>query len=185
MYGILNLIRKMYGRPAMRRVLEVIRKYPETRAVQTVKNKGAPPSWYETGEWGGRGGISESSRLAAAKGLAEGSSRYLDPHPGTFMNYVRHKVPNREMFKDVANYYRLNPEKRAVMDDWYRDTGGQGEWSKGFMDKFIQDAIVAMSKRNLGMRNLTDHEQYMLALARQRRTDAQKGAKILQFPKRD
>ena len=151
----------------MRRVLEVIRKYPETSAVQTVKNKGAPPSWYETGEWGGRGGISESSRLAAAKGLAEGSSRYLNPYPGTFMNYVRHKVPNRKMFKDVADYYRLNPEKRAVMDD------------------MIQDAIQAMAGKNLKTRGPTEHEKYMLALLRQKRQDANKGAKILQFPKRD
>ena len=170
MYGILNLIRKLYGRPAMRRVLEIIKKHPEARAVESVK--GWPKSPFMP---------TEESRLGAAKGLAEGSSRYLDPYPGTFMNYVRHKVPNREMFKDVANYYRLNPEKRAPMDEWYRDTGAKGWWSQSFMDDFIQDAIRAMAGKNLKTRGPTDHEKYLLALLRQKRQEANKGAKILPF----
>ena len=112
MYGILNLLLRKMGRPAMKRVLEIIKKYPEARPVQTLKN----PM------------ITEESRLNNAINLAEGSERWLDPYPGTFMNYVRHKVPNRKMFKDVANYYRLNPEKRAVMDDWHQEMGSTGEW---------------------------------------------------------
>ena len=113
--------------------------------------------------------------------LAEGSKRYLDPYPGTFMNYVRHKVPDRAMFKDMANYYRLNPEKRAVMDDWHQEMGSKGPWSKGFMDNMIQDAIQAMAGKNLKVRGPTDHEKYLLALLRQKRQDANKGAKILPF----
>ena len=170
MYGILNLIRKLYGRPAMRRVLEIIKKYPEARPVKTIKSEGLP--YY---------GATEKSRLGAAKGLAEGSSRYLDPYPGTFMNYVRHKVPKKEMFSDVANYYRLNPDKRKIMDDWHQEMGSKGEWSTGFMDDMIKDAIRAMAGKNLKTRGPTDHEKYLLALLRQKRQEANKGAKILPF----
>ena len=169
MYGILNLLLRKMGRPAMRRVLEIIKKYPEARPVKNLKSDM----------------FTDESRLATAEGLAEGSSRWLDPHPGTFMNYVRHKVPNRKMFKDLANYYRLNPEKRAVMDDWHQEMGSKGPWSKGFMDDMIQDAIQAMAGKNLKTRGPTDHEKYLLALLRQKRQEANKGAKILQFPKRD
>ena len=170
MYGILNLLLRKMGRPAMRRVLEIIKKYPEARPVKTLKGEGLP--YY---------GATEESRLGAAEGLAEGSSRYLDPYPGTFMNYVRHKVPNRKMFKDVANYYRLNPEKRAVMDDWHQEMGSKGWWSQGFMDNMLRDAIGAMAGKNLRTRGPTDHEKYLLALLRQKRQDANKGAKILPF----
>jgi hypothetical protein len=169
MYGILNLIRKLYGRPAMRRVLEIIKKHPEARPVKNLKSDM----------------FTDESRLATAEGLAEGSSRWLDPHPGTFMNYVRHKVPNREMFKDTANYYRLNPDKRKIMDEWYQETGAKGWWSQGFMDNMIKDAIRAMAGKNLKTRGPTDHEKYLLALLRQKRKKSQEGAKILQFPKRD
>jgi len=165
MYGILNLLLRKMGRPAMRRVLEIIKKYPEARPVRNLKN----PIF------------DEQSRLNNAINLAEGSERWLNPYPGTFMNYVRHKVPNREMFKDVANYYRLNPEKRAVMDDWHQEMGSKGPWSKGFMDNMIQDAIQAMAGKNLKVRGPTDHEKYLLALLRQKRQEAQEGAKILPF----
>ena len=189
MYGILSLIKKMYGKKAMRRVLEIIKKYPEERNVKILQNRGAPPWWYETydpaSQLGGRGGYSEGSRLGSGKILAEGSSRYLDPYPGTFMNYVRHQVPKRETFKDVANYYRLNPEKRKPMDEWYRETGAETKWSKGFMDDMIKDAIRAMTGKNLGIRKLTDHEKYMLTLMKQRRQKTQKGAEIIPFPRKD
>ena len=165
MYGILNLLLRKMGRPAMKRVLEIIKKYPEARPVRNLKN----PIF------------DEQSRLNNAINLAEGSERYLDPYPGTFMNYVRHKVPNRAMFKDMANYYRLNPEKRAVMDEWHQEMGSQGERSQDFMDNMIQDAIRAMAGKNLKTRGPTDHEKYLLALLRQKRQDANKGAKILPF----
>ena len=181
MYGILNLLLRKMGRPAMRRVLEIIKKYPEARPVQNLQNKGFPASWYEGGREGARGGISDESRLAIAENLAKGSKRYLDPYPGTFMNYVRHKVPNRKMFKDVADYYRLNPEKRASLDDWHQEMGSQGWWSQGFMDDMIKDAIQAMAGKNLKTRGPTDHEKYLLALLRQKRQEANKGAKILPF----
>jgi len=169
MYGILNLLLRKMGRPAMRRVLEIIKKYPEARPVRNLKN----PIF------------DEQSRLNNAINLAEGSERWLNPYPGTFMNYVRHKVPDRKMFKDIANYYRLNPEKRGVMDEWHQEMGSKGPWSQGFMDNMIQDAIQAMAGKNLKMRGPTEHEKYMLALLRQKRQEANKGAKILQFPKRD
>ena len=162
MYGILNLLLRKMGRPAMRRVLEIIKKHPEARPVRNLKN----PIF------------DEQSRLNNAVNLAEGSERWLDPYPGTFMNYVRHKVPNRKMFKDVANYYRLNPEKRAVMDDWHQEMGSKGWWSTGFMDDMIQDAIQAMAGKTRGP---TEHEKYLLALLRQKRQEANKGAKILPF----
>ena len=95
MYGILSLLKSLKGKDAMRRVLQVTQKHPDFRPVRNLRNPN----------------ISDQSRLAIAEGLAEGSSRYLDPHPGTFMNYVRHKVKNPEMFGDLANWYRLNPEK--------------------------------------------------------------------------
>ena len=167
MYGILSLIKKMYGKKAMRRVLEIIKKYPEARPVKNLRSDVFP----------------DVSRLGTAKRLAEGSKRWLDPYPGTFMNYVRHKVPKRETFKDVANYYRLNPEKRKIMDDWHQEMGSQGPWSQGFMDDMIKDAIRAMTGKNLGIRKLTDHEKYMLTLMKQRRQKAQKGAEIIPFPK--
>jgi hypothetical protein len=165
MYGILNLLLRKMGRPAMRRVLEIIKKYPEARPIKNLKSDM----------------FTDESRLATAQGLAEGSSRWLDPYPGTFMNYVRHKVPDRAMFKDMANYYRLNPEKRAVMDDWHQEMGSKGPWSKGFMDDMIKDAIQAMAGKNLKTRGPTDHEKYLLALLRQKRQEANKGAKILPF----
>ena len=38
MYGILSLIKKMYGKKAMRRVLEIIKKYPEARPVKNLRS---------------------------------------------------------------------------------------------------------------------------------------------------
>ena len=61
----------------MRRVLEITRKYPDFRPVRNLKNPV----------------FDEKSRLNTAIGLADGSDRYLNPYPGTFMNYVRHKNP--------------------------------------------------------------------------------------------
>ena len=137
----------------MRRVLEIIKKYPEARPVKNLKN----PIF------------DEQSRLNNAINLAEGSERWLDPYPGTFMNYVRHKVPNRKMFKDMANYYRLNPEKMKVMNEWHQEMGSKGQWSQGFMDSMIKNDITEMAKTNFTLRQLTDQEKYLLAVAKQRR----------------
>ena len=185
MYGILSLLKSLKGKDAMRRVLEITKRYPDARPVQILQNKGAPSWWYEGGRQGSRGGFSEESRLAQAVQLAEGSDRYLNPYPGTFMNYVRHKVKNRQMFGDLANWYRLNPEKMRVMNEWHQEMGSKGWWSQGFMDKMIQNDITDMAKTNFNMRQLTSHEKYMLAVAKQRRQQAlQEQAKILPFPKK-
>ena len=93
---------------------------------------------------------------------------------------------NPMMFSVIANWMRLNPEKRKIMDDWYQETGGNTEWSAGFMDRMIQDTINDMAKTNFSMRQLTNHEKYMLAVAKQRRQQAlQEQAKILPFKRRD
>ena len=169
----------------MRRVLEITKKYPDARPVKILRNEGAPPRWYEGGRQGSRGGFSDESRLAQAVQLAEGSDRYLNPYPGTFMNYVRHKVKNRQMFGDLANWYRLNPEKMKVMNDWHMEMGSKGQWSQGFMDNMIKNDIAEMAKTNFTLRQLTDQEKYLLAVAKQRRMDAVKQqAKILPFPKK-
>ena len=86
------------------------------------------------------------------------------------------------MFGDLANWYRLNPEKMKVMNDWHMEMGSQGWWAQGFMDRMIQNDIAEMAKTNFAMRPLTDHEKYMLAVAKQRKQEAMKGAKILPFP---
>jgi len=166
MYGILSLLKSLKGKDAMRRVLKIAQEYPNARPVRNMKNPV----------------FDEKSRLNNAINLAEGSDRYLNPYPGTFMNYVRHKVPNRGMFGDLANWYRLNPEKMKVMNDWHMEMGSKSPWSQGFMDKMIQHDIAEMARTNFAMRNLTGHEKYMLAIAKQRRQQAiQKSAKILPF----
>jgi hypothetical protein len=89
------------------------------------------------------------------------------------------------MFRNLANWMRLNPEKRKIMDDWYQETGGNTPWSAGFMDRMIQDSISDMARTNFTLRQLTDHEKYLLAVAKQRRQQAlQEQAKILPFPKK-
>ena len=151
----------------MRRVLEITKRYPDARRVRNMKN----PMF------------DEKSRLNNAINLAEGSDRYLNPYPGTFMNYVRHKIPNRGMFGDLANWYRLHPEKMKTMNDWHMEMGSSSPWSRQFMDGMIQNDIAEMTKTNFAMRKLTDHEKYMLAVAKQRKQQAmQKNAKILPFP---
>ena len=150
----------------MRRVLKIAQEYPNARPVRNMKNTV----------------FDEKSRLNNAINLAEGSDRYLNPYPGTFMNYVRHKIPNRGMFGDLANWYRLNPEKMKVMNDWHQEMGSKGQWAQGFMDNMIQHDIAEMAKTNFSLRQLTDHEKYMLAIAKQRKQQAiQKNAKILPF----
>ena len=169
----------------MRRVLNITERYPNARPVQILQNKGAPGWWYKGGGKQGSGGYSDESRLAQAVQLAEGSDRYLNPYPGTFMNYVRHKVKDRQMFGDLANWYRLNPEKMKVMNDWHMEMGSKGQWSQGFMDNMIKNDIAEMAKTNFTLRQLTDQEKYLLAVAKQRRMDAMKQqAKILPFPKK-
>ena len=166
MYGILSLLKSLKGKDAMRRVLQITQKYPDFRPVRNLRNPA----------------FSDDSRLATAVHMAEGSDRYLNPYPGTFMNYVRHKVKNREMFGDLANWYRLNPEKMKVMNDWHMEMGSKGQWSQGFMDKMIQHDIAEMAKTNFTLRQLTNQEKYLLAVAKQRRQQAiQKSAKILPF----
>jgi len=170
MYGILSLLKSLKGKDAMRRVVEITKKYPDFRPVRNLRDPN----------------VSDQSRLAIAEGLAEGSDRYLNPYPGTFMNYVRHKVKDRQMFGDLANWYRLNPEKMKVMNDWHMEMGSQGWWSQGFMDKMIQNDITEMAKTNFTLRQLTNQEKYLLAVAKQRRMNALKEqAKILPFKRRD
>jgi len=170
MYGILSLLKSLKGKDAMRRVLEITKKYPDARPVRNMKDPR----------------FDEKSRLNNAINLAEGSDRYLNPYPGTFMNYVRHKVKNRQMFGDLANWYRLNPEKMRVMNEWHQEMGSKGWWAQGFMDKMIQNDITDMAKTNFSMRQLTSHEKYMLAVAKQRRQQAlQEQAKVLPFKRRD
>tara|TARA_R100000664_G_C2753962_1_gene141451 strand:+ start:559 stop:1071 length:513 start_codon:yes stop_codon:yes gene_type:complete len=170
MYGILSLLKSLKGKDAMRRVLKITQKYPDFRPVRNLRNPN----------------ITDESRLAIAEGLAEGSDRYLNPYPGTFMNYVRHKVKNPKMFGDLANWYRLNPEKMKVMNDWHMEMGSQGWWSQGFMDRMIKNDIAEMAKTNFTLRQLTDQEKYLLAVAKQRRMDAMKQqAKVLPFKRRD
>ena len=166
MYGILTLLKSLKGKDAMRKVLKITQKYPDFRPVRNLRNPA----------------FTDESRLANAVHMAEGSDRYLNPYPGTFMNYVRHKVKDRQMFGDLANWYRLNPEKMKVMNDWHMEMGSQGWWAQGFMDRMIQNDIAEMAKTNFAMRPLTDHEKYMLAVAKQRKQEAMKGAKILPFP---
>jgi len=168
MYGILSLLKSLKGKDAMRRVLQISQKHPDFRPVRNLRNPN----------------ISDQSRLAIAEGLAEGSSRYLDKYPGTFMNYVRHKIKNPKMFKDLANWYRLNPEKMKTMNDWHMEMGSSSPWSQKFMDGMIQNDISNMAKTNFSMRELTDHEKYMLAVAKQRKQEAMKSAKIIPFPKK-
>jgi len=170
MYGILSLLKSLKGKDAMRRVVEITKKYPDFRPVRNLRDPN----------------VSDQSRLAIAEGLAEGSDIYLNPYPGTFMNYVRHKVKDRQMFGDLANWYRLNPEKMKVMNDWHMEMGSQGWWSQGFMDKMIQNDITEMAKTNFTLRQLTNQEKYLLAVAKQRRMNALKEqAKILPFKRRD
>ncbi len=153
----------------MRRVLEITKKYPDSRPVRNLRNTA----------------FTDESRLANAVHMAEGSDRYLNPYPGTFMNYVRHKVKDRQMFGDLANWYRLNPEKMKVMNEWHQEMGSKGQWSQGFMDNMIKNDIAEMAKTNFTLRQLTDQEKYLLAVAKQRRMDAMKQqAKILPFPKK-
>ena len=153
----------------MRRVIDITKKHPDARAVRNLRNPA----------------FTDESRLANAVHMAEGSDRYLNPYPGTFMNYVRHKVKNPEMFRDLANWYRLNPEKMKIMNDWHMEMGSKGPWSQGFMDNMIQRDIAEMAKTNFTLRQLSDQEKYMLAVAKQRRMDAlKKQAKILPFPKK-
>ena len=170
MYGILSLLKSLKGKDAMRRVLEITKKYPDSRPVRNLRNTA----------------FTDESRLANAVHMAEGSDRYLNPYPGTFMNYVRHKVKNRQMFGDLANWYRLNPEKMRVMNEWHQEMGSKGWWAQGFMDNMIKGDIAEMAKTNFALRQLTNQEKYLLAVAKQRRQQAlQEQAKILPFRRRD
>ena len=144
MYGILSQLSKMMGRPAMKRVMEIIKKHPDARAVRTLKNLDAPPWWYRGGGKEGWGGYGDESRMAVAQRLAENSDRYLNPHPGTFMNYVRGKVGNDPTrFRRISDYFRAKPEARKEMDDWYMEMGSDGWWSRGFLDDMIREAEMS------------------------------------------
>ena len=146
MYGILAAIGKRYGKDAMRRVLKIIQKYPEERKITSVK---------------AGSGVADESRMAIAEGLAKGSDRWLDPYPGMFMKYARSKVGNDPVkMKKVVDYARAKPKEAKMMSDWYRETGGEGQWSQGFLDDFIRQAQRA---------ELTEYERAMVELARIRR----------------
>ena len=157
MYGILSQLAKKMGRPAMKRVLNIIKQYPEARPVRNLKNLDAPSSWYKGGGKEGTGGFSDDSRLGIAEHLAEGSSRWLDPHPGTFMNYVRGKVDNDpQRFKKVSDFFRANPDKRKTMDDWYQEMGSEGWWGRKFLDDMIDEAeTTSMSLEDLAAAELS------------------------------
>ena len=157
MYGILSQLAKKMGRPAMKRVLNIIKQYPEARPTQIIKNEGAPARWYKGGGKEGSGGFSDESRLGQAMHMAEGADRYLNPHPGTFMNYVRGKVDNDpQRFKKVSDFFRANPDKRKSMDDWYQEMGSDGWWSRGFLDDMIKEAeTTAMSLEDLAAAELS------------------------------
>ena len=157
MYGILSQLAKKMGRPAMKRVLNIMKQYPEARPTQIIKNEGAPARWYKGGGKEGSGGFSDESRLGQAMHMAEGADRYLNPHPGTFMNYVRGKVDNDpQRFKKVSDFFRDNPDKRKSMDDWYQEMGSDGWWSRGFLDDMIKEAeTTAMSLEDLAAAELS------------------------------
>jgi hypothetical protein len=129
-YGILSQLAKRMGRPAMRRVLNIIKDHPDARPIKNLKAEGLPYS-----------GPTEASRLGIAEHLAKGSDRWLNPYPGTFMNYVRGKVGNDpQRFRRISDFFRANPDKRKVMDDWYQETGGEGWWGRSFLDDMIREA---------------------------------------------
>ena len=141
MYGILSQLSKMMGRPAMKRVLEVIKKHPDIRPVRNLRNPN----------------VSDKSRLGIAKFMAEDSSRYLDAYPGTFMNYVRGKVGNDpRRFRKISDYFRAKPEARKEMDDWYMEMGSDGWWSRGFLDDMIEEAeMTPMTLEDLAAAELS------------------------------
>ena len=130
MYGILSQLAKRMGRPAMRRVLNIIKDHPDARPIRNLKAKGLP--YY---------GPTEESRLGIAEHLAKGSDRWLNPYPGTFMNYVRGKVGNDpQRFRRISDFFRAHPEKRKSMDDWYQEMGSEGWWGRSFLDDMIREA---------------------------------------------
>ena len=157
MYGILSQLAKKMGRPAMRRVLNIIKDHPDARPIKNLKNEGAPSWWYKGGGKEGTGGFSDESRLGIAEHLAKGSDRWLNPYPGTFMNYVRGKVGNdQQRFRKISDFFRANPEKRKTMDDWYQEMGSEGWWGRKFLDDMIDEAeTTAMSLEDLAAAELS------------------------------
>jgi hypothetical protein len=145
-YGILSQLAKKMGRPAMKRVLNIIKQYPEARPVRNLKAKGLP--YY---------GPTEESRLGIAEHLAQGSDRWLNSYPGTFMNYVRGKVGNdQQRFRKISDFFRANPEKRKTMDDWYQEMGSEGWWGRSFLDDMIDEAeTTPMSLEDLAAAELS------------------------------
>ena len=173
----------------MRRVLAITQQYPNDRFVRTVKNQGAPRSWYERGIEGNRGGISDSSRLGAAEGLLENASKYLGsdntatPYSG-IMSTLRGKMHNDKVTKDLINYYRANPNEYSKINEAGRTYWGEFGGDR-YIDDLAQNAIASMAKRNFAQRGLTDYEKYMIALARQRRQSMAKNQNVIPFPKQD
>ena len=186
MYGILSLIGKKYGKDAMRRVLAIAQKYPEDRFVRTMQNKGAPSGWYETGKYGGRGGVSLESRIGAAEGLLQNASKYVTPQNQAtpysgIMQKMKAKINSEKTTQDLINWYRANPDEYAKMNEAGRTYWGEFGGER-YIDDLASNAIAQMSKRNLRQRGLTDYEKYMVTLARQRRQDAASGANVIPFP---
>ena len=146
MYGILRQLAKKMGRPAMRRVLNIIKDHPDARPIKNLKAKGLP--YY---------GATDESRLGIAESLAKGSDRWLNPYPGTFMNYVRGKVGNdQQRFRKISDFFRANPDKRKTMDDWYQEMGSEGWWGRKFLDDMIDEAeTTAMSLEDLAAAELS------------------------------
>ena len=188
MYGILSLIGKKYGKNAMRRVLAIAKQFPNDRKVRAMQNRGAPSPWYETGQYGGRGGFTESSRLGAAEGLLRNAGKYITPENKAtpysgIMQTMKAKINSKKTTQDLINWYRANPDEYAKMNE-----AGRTYWGEYGGERYINDlaknAIAQMAKRNLRQRGLTNYEKYMVALARQRRQEARRGAEIIPFPKR-
>ena len=182
MYGILSLIGRKYGKDAMRRVLSIAQNYPDDRFVRTLKNQTMYERWYPYG-------ISDESRLGAAEGLLKNAGKYvtLENKPTQYsgiMQTLKSKMNNNKVTRDLVNYYRANPDEYAKINEAGRTYWGEFGGER-YIDDLAQNAIAQMAKRNFAQRGLTDYEKYMVTLARQRRQEAAKGAKILPFPKRD
>jgi hypothetical protein len=188
MYGILSLIGKKYGKNAMRRVLAIAQQFPKDRKVMALQNKGAPGAWYETGQYGGRGGFSLESRLGAAEGLLRNASKYITPENKAtpysgIMQTMKSKLNSKKTTQDLVNWYRANPDEYAKMNEAGRTYWGEFGGEE-YVDRLAQNAIAQMSKRNFQQRGMTEYEKYMVALARQRRQNVRKSAEIIPFPKR-
>ncbi len=157
----------------MRRVLSIAQNYPDDRHVRAMRSSR----------------VADESRLGVAEALLRNAGKYVTlenkPTPYTgIMSVLRGKINNDNVTKDLINYYRANPDEYAKINEAGRTYWGEFGGER-YIDDLAQNAIAQMAKRNFAQRGLTDYEKYMVTLARQRRQEAARGAKILPFPKRD